>query len=394
MSYFLAKRFIKDYQNTENPAVRSAYGKLAGWVGIVCNVVLCTGKFIAGVLSGSVSITADAVNNLSDASSGIISLLGFRLSEKSADEEHPFGHARYEYIAGFIVAVVILLIGGELLKSSVTKIISPSPVEYSGLSIAVLAASIAVKLGMAAYYSKTARLINSGTLKASAADSRNDVISTAAVLAAAFVSRFTSLELDGIMGALVAVFILYSGAGLVREAMSPLLGKAPDPQLVEALRKRILSQEGVLGAHDLMLHDYGAARKFASVHVEVSAEMSLTEGHEIADRIERDILNAGVNLTVHIDPLSPDSEAGEARRCLEEIVRRIDERLSVHDVRLVPCADYTRCVFDCVVPSGFGMSEVNLNAEIERFLRLSHPDYRCFITFDSSFAPIQRESED
>ena len=390
MTKLLARIFIKDYENTESPAVRSAYGKMSGWVGIVCNILLCAGKFFAGILSGSVSITADAVNNLSDASSSIISLLGFKLSEKSADEEHPYGHARYEYLAGLLVALFILLIGAELLKSSAVKIFNPEPVEFTIVSVVVLAASIIVKFLMMAFYKSTARLIDSETLNAAAADSRNDVITTAAVLTSVIVSNFTPLELDGIMGALVALFIIYSGIGLVRDAISPLLGKAPDEKLVEDIRGAILSHKGVLGAHDLMIHDYGPAQKFASVHVEVAAETSLLDGHEIADSIENEFREKGLNMTVHIDPRATDGEAGEAHRCLEEIVRGIDERLSVHDVRLIPCGDHTRCVFDCVVPSGVGLSEGELKEEITRFLQQEHPDYRCSITFDSSFAPIQR----
>lgn len=369
---------------------RTEMGKKAGIVGIICNGVLCGGKFAAGILSGSVSITADAVNNLSDASSSIVNLLGFKLSEKSADEEHPYGHARYEYLAGFIVAMLILLIGAELLRSSIGRIIHPEPVEFTLLSVAALVISIAVKLFMAGFYSATAKKISSDALRASAADSRNDVISTSAVLIAAVISHFSGFELDGIMGALVAVFILYSGIGIVRDTISPLLGKAPEPELVESIQKRILAHEGVLGAHDLMIHDYGPSRKFASVHVEVSAGTSLVDGHEIADKIEREFYNEGLSMTVHIDPIAEDGETGEVYKRLEEIVAGIDERLSVHDVRLVPCGDYTRCLFDCVVPQGFGMSEEELENEISRFVKLSHPDYRLSVTFDSSFAPIQK----
>ena len=369
---------------------RTSCGKLAGKVGIICNVLLCAFKFAAGVLSGSVSVTADALNNLSDASSGVISLLGFKLAEKNADEEHPYGHARYEYLAGFMVSVLVLVIGAELLQSSVARIISPEPVEFTALTLAVLGVSILVKLWMMAFYKKVGRRIDSETLAASAADSRNDVISTAAVLAAALLSRFTAINADGVMGAAVAVFIIVSGIGLLRDAISPLLGKAPDPALCESIRQQILAHDGVLGTHDLMLHDYGPGRRFASVHVEVAADTPLIESHETADSIERDFAAQGLGMTVHIDPvMTDDSAAGEARRELCEIVRMIDGRLSVHDVRLVPCAEHTRCVFDCVVPHGTGLSEQQLREEIGRFMRAKHPDYVCSIRFDSSFAPIQ-----
>lgn len=390
----LAKLFIKDYQNTSNPAVRAAYGKLSGFMGIICNVVLCTGKFFAGVISGSVSITADALNNLSDAASGIISLIGFKLAEKHADAEHPYGHARYEYLAGFLVSVLIMLIGGELLKSSIEKIINPTDVEFGAVSCAVLAASIIIKLLMMLFYGKIARLISSDTLRASAADSRNDVISTSAVLAAAIISQFTPLQLDGIMGALVAVFILFSGFGLVRDTMSPLLGKAPEQELVDDIHEKIMAHDGVLGTHDLMIHDYGPGCTFSSVHVEVSAEKTILEGHEIADRIEREFDGTGIHLTVHIDPIEPyDSVTGEAYKRLDEIVREIDPNMSVHDVRLVRCGDYVRCLFDCVIPVGSGISEPKVKAEIERLFAASHPNYRCAITFDRSYAPTRPKSE-
>lgn len=386
MTELLIKLFAK--QGAEE---RTSCGKLAGKVGIICNLLLCAFKFAAGVLSGSVSVTADALNNLSDASSGVINLIGFKLAEKTADEEHPYGHARYEYLAGFMVSVLVMVIGVELLRSSVLRIISPEPVEFSALTMTVLVVSILIKLWMMAFYRKVGRRIDSETLIASAADSRNDVISTSAVLVAAVVSRFTAINADGIMGAAVAVFILFSGFGLLRDAISTLIGKAPDPGLCESIRRQILEYDGVLGTHDLMLHDYGPNCRFASVHVEVAADTSLIDSHETADRIERGFAAQGLGMIVHIDPvLNAGSAAGEARRELSEIVRGIDERLSVHDVRLVRFSDHTRCSFDCVVPRDTGLSEQQLREEIERFMRTKHPDYICCIDFDSSFAPIQR----
>ncbi len=395
MTKLLIKLFVKDNKNIGSPAVRSAYGKMAGKVGIACNVLLCAIKFIAGMITGSVSITADAANNLSDASSSIISLFGFKLAEKSADKEHPYGHARYEYLAGFLVAVLILVIGVELLRSAAEKIFNPSEVEYSSAAMAVLVISILVKLWMALFYTKISRLIGSDTLKAAAADSRNDVISTLAVLAAAVISLFTEVELDGIMGALVAVFILYSGLGLVKDAMNPLLGKAPEPELVEQIHEKIMSYGGVLGAHDLMIHDYGPGRQFASVHVEMPAEKTAMECHEVIDKIERDFLRSGLNMLVHLDPIvTEDKGVGHINKALSEIVREIDGRLSVHDVRLVPCEGKTRVIFDVVVPPDFDMEEGALKEEISRFVRVSHPDYTCIITVDSSFAPIPKSGSD
>lgn len=371
---------------------RAHYGKVAGLVGIVCNTLLCIGKFIAGVMSGSVSITADAANNLSDASSSVISLIGFRLSEKRPDEEHPYGHARYEYIAGFVVAILVIVIGVELFRSSIERIITPQPVEFSIVSVIVLSVSIVVKLGMMIFNTSMGKRIDSQTLIATAADSRNDCITTAAVLAAAIISHFANVQLDGIMGTLVAAFILYSGAGLVRDAMNPLLGNAPDPKLVESIREKILTYPGVLGTHDLIVHDYGHGRKFATVHVEMAAEENVIESHNVIDSIERDFLHdMGLNMLVHFDPVVTESSAvNDFRRELDEIVRLIDQRLTVHDLRVVPSDVDTRLIFDVVVPKDFGMSEQELKDEITRFVRQRRGDCSCVITVDTSFAPIQK----
>lgn len=395
MLKLLSRLFIKDSENTASPTVRAAYGKMAGYVGIACNLMLCAGKFLAGLISGSVSITADAMNNLSDASSSIISLIGFKLSEKTADREHPYGHGRYEYLAGFMVAALVIVIGAELLRDSVVKIIAPTEVEFGVISVAALGVSIAVKLWMMLFYGKISRKIGSETLKAASADSRNDVISTAAVLAAFIIAHFSGLQLDGIMGALVALFIIFSGIGLIREAMSPLLGKAPDEDTVERIRARIMSYESVLGTHDLMIHDYGPGRQFASAHVEVSADMTLTECHEIIDRIERDFLAEGLNMLVHPDPIvGDDSETGQINAELGRIVRGIDERISVHDVRAVPCSNETKVIFDCVVPIDCGIEEHTLTEEITRFLRLKFPDCRPVISYDYGYAAIPKTEQE
>lgn len=394
MTELLTKLFIKNGGSTDAPAVRSAYGKMAGKVGIFCNILLCIGKFFAGVISGSVSVTADAVNNLSDASSSLISLLGFKLAERSADAEHPYGHGRYEYLAGFIVAALIMVIGGQLLRDSIMKIINPNDVEFGIVPLAVLVLSILVKLWLMTFYKKIGRKIGSETLIAAAADSRNDVISTAAVLSALIVSHFCSVELDGIMGAAVAVFILYSGIGLVKDALDPLLGKAPSSELVEEIRLKILSYGGILGTHDLMIHDYGPGRQFASVHVEVPAEMSLVECHELIDNIERDFLRSGLNMLVHPDPIvSGNSEAGQLIEELNKIVGEIDERISVHDVRVVRCPDVEKVIFDCVLPQDSSLNEAELTEEITRFLRVKRPDCRCVITYDSGYASIPKSAD-
>lgn len=385
MTNFLIRLFIKNRGETENPTVRAAYGKLAGKVGIACNLLLCVGKFIAGIVSGSLSISADAVNNLSDASSSIISLIGFKLSEKSADKEHPYGHGRYEYLAGFMVAALIIVIGAELLRDSIMKIISPTEVQFGILPIVVLSVSILTKLWMMIFYLSIAKRISSDALKTSAADSRNDVFSTAAVLAALVISHFTGFELDGIMGAVVAVVILISGIGLVREAINPLLGKAPSKETVEEIRRKILSYNGVIGTHDLMIHDYGPGRTFASVHVEVPAEMPLIECHDIIDEIERDFLAHGMNMLVHPDPVSAESSLS-----LDEIVRAIDERISVHDIRTIGAPTPSKVIFDCVLPPELSGKKAEIKHTVTERLREKFPGCEAVITFDEGYASIPK----
>ena len=371
---------------------RARCGRLAGWVGIICNILLSAGKFIAGNLSGSVSITADALNNFSDASSSLISLIGFQLSEKRPDAEHPYGHARYEYISGFVVAILIIVIGIELLRSGIERIITPQPVDFSIVAIVVMLVSIAVKFGMMIFDRSMGRRIDSKTLISAAADSRNDCIVTAAVLAAGILSHRTGVQLDGVMAVLVAGFILFSGAGLVRDTMDPLLGNAPSPEMVGKIREKILSYPGVLGTHDLIVHDYGHGRKFATVHVEMAAENDVIKSHEIIDDIERDFLREGINMLVHFDPVVTDGSAtGEVRRELDRIVRLIDSRLSIHDLRLMNCGERTIAYFDVVAPKELGMNESELREEISRFAAQKYPDMRCEITLDNSFAAIPPE---
>lgn len=393
MTDFLIRKFIKNYENIQDMEVRGAYGKFSGAVGIVCNGVLCIGKMLVGLISGSVSITADAVNNLSDASSSVISLLGFKLAGRPADREHPYGHGRYEYLSGLMVALLIMVIGVELLKSSVDKILHPAPVEFSWLSMGVLIFSILLKTWMMFFNNKMGRKINSGTLFATAADSRNDVITTSAVLVAALISNYTSLELDGYMGAAVALFILYSGFGLVRDTLDPILGRAPEPETVEAIRKKIMSYDGVLGTHDLMVHDYGPGRQFASVHVEMAAETDAIESHDIIDNIERDFMkNDGINMLVHYDPISTrDSETGEMREWISENIKSIDKRLTIHDLRLVKGRTHTNVIFDCVAPLDLKINEEELKDRIGSIISDRYPNYYSVITVDRSYAPVAAE---
>ena len=390
MQNWLVKKFVHDYENVHDINVRASYGKLSGKVGIFCNAFLFAVKFIMGTISGSVSIAADAVNNLSDAASSVISLIGFKMAEKPADEDHPYGHARYEYLSGLTVAVMIILIGFELFKTSFDKVIHPSTVDFSIALVIVLAVSILIKLWMALFNKSLGKKINSSALEATAADSRNDVISTSAVLVAAVISHFFKINLDGYMGIAVAVFILYSGIGLVKDTLDPLLGKAPEPELVDYIQKKILSYDGVLGTHDLMIHDYGPGRKFASVHVEMAAEGDVLKSHDVIDNIERDFLSKdNLNIIVHYDPIvTKDDIVNDFRSWLMEQVKSIDPHLSIHDLRIVPGNSHTNLVFDCVMPHCINMSPSELKAEIRRLVNIKYPNYYCIITIDSSYAAM------
>ncbi len=389
----LIKFFVKNSNDTSNKDVRTAYGKLGGGVGIVCNLILFVAKIIVGTLSGSVSITADAVNNLSDASSSIMSILGFKLASKPADADHPYGHARYEYLSGLMVALFIMLIGFELLKSSIGKIIEPTAVAFNWVTIAILAATVFVKLWLSLFNKSIGKRINSSTLIATAADARNDVIATSAVIISMIVSNYTSLELDGYVGTAVAIFILYSGFGLVRDTLDPILGHAPDPEFVEEIRKKIMSYPGVLGTHDLMVHDYGPGCQFASVHVEVAAEDDVIEMHDMIDNIERELsVEFGLHLVIHMDPIvTSDEKVNEMRHRLAEEVAKINSELTIHDLRVVVGPTHTNLVFDCVVPHGFKMSNTELREKISAAAKAINETYICVITIESSYAALPRE---
>ena len=358
MTKLLLRLFVKD---PDTPDGRARVGSLAGTVGIVCNLLLFLGKITAGLLSGSVAIAADGWNNLSDAASSIVTLVGFRFSRKPADAHHPYGHARAEYLSGLCVAVLILFIGVELAKSSLGKIFAPEPVELTAVTIFVLVGSIAMKLWMALFVGKLGKLIGSKTLEATSADSRNDVITTSAVLVSCLIGRFFGVDIDGWSGLAVAAFILWSGYGIARETMSTLLGEQ-DRELAEKLTALVLRHRGILGIHDLMIHDYGPGRCFASAHVELSAEEDPLVCHEIIDHLECDALRElNVHLVIHHDPVAVnDAEWGRLRSIVEEVATGVDARLSVHSFRLVRGRGMPRLVFDLAVPYGMDQEAVRL----------------------------------
>ncbi|MBP3883352.1 MAG: cation transporter [Olsenella sp.] len=389
MTDWLVRHFIRNADDTASPAVRDSYGTMAGIVCIVCNVLLCVAKGTIGLIAGSVSIVADAVNNLSDATSNIVSLVGFRLASKPADDNHPYGHGRIEYLAGTIVSALIIVVGLELVRSSIIKIVHPSPTEFSPAVVAILVASIAVKAWMAHFNRTLGKRIGSVTLEATAADSRNDVVSTSAVLVAAAISHATGFDLDGWVGIVVGLFIVLSGARLTQDTISPLLGNAPDPALVRRIHDTIMAAPGVLGTHDLMVHDYGPGRKFASAHVEMPAEMDPLESHEVLDAIERHFADKEhLPLVLHCDPIVTDDPAlRDMQHWLSEQVKSIDARLTIHDLHAERVDDGAsmRVSLDCVRPRGCTLSDDELREGIAALVAARYPNAICTVTIDSDY---------
>lgn len=365
--------------------IRARIGKLSGAVGIICNCLLAAGKLIVGHMTSSMSITADGLNNLSDGASSIVTLLGFKLAEKPADRKHPYGHARIEYIAGLTVAVMILFIGLELGKSSVEKLINPEPIEFSFTAVWVLCASILVKLFMMLFNLKMGRRINSNALLATAADSRNDVMTTSAVLAASIVEHLYDVRIDGVMGIAVSLFILYSGIKLAGETMSPLLGEGANPELQKQITDYINGCPMVLGCHDLMVHDYGPGRRYASIHVEIDKNEDPMACHARIDRMERECLkNYGTHLVIHYDPVvTDDPEVNSTKRLVNTIIKVRDGRLTIHDFRMVDDGESVKMSFDMILPEDLRGQEQSIKETVEKALNsLDSKKYYADITFD------------
>lgn len=395
MIELLARRLIRDHDHVNDPAVRRAYGVLCGCAGIALNLLLFAGKCLAGLISGSIAITADAFNNLSDAGASVVTLLGFKLAAQRPDRDHPFGHGRMEYVSGLVVSMVILLMGVELAKTSVEKILEPQPVEFSPLVAVILAVSIAVKLYMSHYNRAIGRKIGSAAMAATAADSLSDSLATTAVLLSTLAGHFWNVNIDGWCGAAVACFILWAGVKAAKETIDPLLGQPPSPEFVSQIQEIVLRHREITGIHDLMVHDYGPGRQFASVHVELAAEGDVMASHELIDDIERDFLkNDRLPVVIHFDPIvTSDAQVGDMRRWLAEAVKTIDPSLSIHDLRMVPGVNHTNVIFDCVTPPGFAMSSARLKDAIARLVSEKDPSYRCVITVETSFAAVPRTGE-
>lgn len=386
MTKLLLWLFIKDADKTEDLSVRSSYGKLAGITGTVCNVLLFLAKLTAALVSGSISILADAINNLSDAGSSIITFFGFRMAGKEADAEHPYGHARMEYLSALAIAALILLVGVELFKSSFGCILSPKSVKLTYMTVGILVLSIAVKFWMMRFAKYLGNRIQSTALLAVSADSRNDVLSTAVVIVSALIEHYTSWRLDGWIGLGLALFILRNGFQIGKETVNALLGQAPDPQLVKMVANEILAHEKVLGIHDLMVHDYGPGRRFASVHVEMDCKEPVLGCHDIIDEIERDFLKKfNIHLVIHYDPVvSDDKELNRMRGLVSEELKKIDRRLSLHDFRMVRGPHHTNLIFDVSVPFDLMKDKAELKKKIDDCVQFQDHKYYAVVTFEAA----------
>lgn len=387
MVTFLSKLFVKDYENYSEPSVRKAYGKLAGMVGIISNLVLCTMKILIGIFANSIAIIADGVNNLADASSSVITLLGFKLASMPEDKDHPYGHARYEYLTGLLISVLILVVGFQLLKSSFVKVLNPDPLEFSWVTVIVLVIAIALKIWQAIFNISIGKKINSLALMATGTDSRNDVISTCAVLAGIIIGKLTGIQLDGIIGCLVALFILWSGIQLIRETISPLLGEAPDEELVRDIQTLVLKEERVLGTHDLIVHNYGPGKVFASIHIEVDSRGSIMEIHEMIDDIEMMVKNElNIEFVAHMDPIELDNPiVDNIYRIVASAIQQMDGVLGIHDLRVVPGKEHTNVIFDVVISTECKMPKDQIHCELEGVIRMIDPKYNLVANFDLAY---------
>jgi cation diffusion facilitator family transporter len=384
MSEFLIQLLVKDYKKTDTPLVRECYGKMAAVVGIATNLVLFTVKVLLGMFANSVAILADAVNNLSDSASSLILLIGFYLSGRPADTEHPYGHARMEYIAGLVVSFSIVLLGFQLGISSWKKMLAPEPILFSGLLAASLFAAILGKFWQSRFYQLVGTRIDSVALKAASEDSRNDILATSAVLVSALLGAYAGVQIDGLMGLLVALFIVYSGFKLVSDTMTPLLGMAPKPELINAIKAKVLSYEHVLGLHDLTLHSYGGNRCYASLHCEVDAAADIMESHELIDQIERDFFNdMGIRMVIHMDPvIANDSKAKALQEKVCAMLKNISPLLKMHDFRVVWGRNLTKVIFDIEVPYDYTLADEDLLALVEERLQEMNPTYHAILRID------------
>ena len=383
---FIIKKFI-DKKGLGAREKRLRFGTVGGACGIAVNVLLALSKAAAGLIFHSIALVADAANNMTDAASSIITLIGFKLSGKKPDSEHPYGHGRVEYISGLIMSFIVLLLGLSLVKSSVQRILAPEPSEFSWLTITVLIVSICAKLWLSVFYKKFQKLTGSATFAAASADSRNDVITTLAVLLSTVIYAVSEFNIDGYTGAIVSVFIIISGIGLIRETLDPLLGQPPEKELVEEIYSRTMSHRGVIGIHDLVVHNYGPGRIFASLHAEVPANADMLESHDMIDNIEQEFKNEmGLEMVIHIDPvITDDPYVSHLKSEMISVINRIDNRLTLHDFRVVKGPTHANVIFDVVVPRDMGFTDKELKEKIDEMFRINNDNCNTVITFDRSY---------
>lgn len=387
MTNMLIKFFIKNSEETNNPSVREKYGMLSGGVGIFCNILLFIGKLSVGLISASISIMADAFNNLSDAASSVVTLVGFKMAGRPADDQHPFGHGRIEYISGLIISTVVMMMGLEFVKSSIEKIINPSSIEIGMYSIIILLMSILLKLWMSIFNKKIGDRINSSTIKAISMDSLADVAATATALIGAIISYMCGVYVDGYAGVLVALFIIYTGFTTARETLSPLLGQAPDKEFVDKIEKKVLSYDNIVGVHDLIVHNYGFNNSLVSLHAEVPCDINILKIHETIDTVERDIKkDFNCDIVIHMDPIATDDNAvNSVKYEIESIVKSIDERLNIHDFRMVQADSFTNLIFDLVVPHMFELKDDEIESIINEKIIALNSSYRLVLNIDKYF---------
>ena len=394
MTEFLVRHFIKDYNDVEQVSVRTAYGVLASIVGICCNVFLFAVKFIIGLVVHSVSVTADAFNNLSDAGSSIISFVGVKMAEKPADADHPFGHGRIEYIAALVVSFLVLEVGFTFLKDSIGRIRNPEELNFQAVSVVILLLSVAVKLWLGLFNRKLGEKINSKVMMAVFTDSMGDVITTGATIVSILFFAVTGINIDGIVGAGVALVVMWAGVGIARDTLEPLIGEAIDPEVYEKIKCFVESYDGIEGTHDLIVHNYGPGRSMASIHAEVPNDVDIEKSHEIIDRIERDAgKKLGIFLVIHMDPVEmKDARVLEIRRKTEELLAEINPACSIHDFRVVHGEEQTNLIFDMVIPIEYDEdTRKELTRRLKESLKAADPRYECVITVDYDYVAKQED---
>ncbi len=385
---FLVHKFVKDYENTENAKVRTSYGVMASMVGIFCNILLFAGKFTVGLVLHSVSVLADAFNNLSDAASSVIGFVGVKMASKPADQDHPFGHGRIEYIAALIVSFLVIEVGLSFLKTAVGKIREPEELAFSTVSVMVLLASIGVKLWMAYFNRKLGKRIHSSVMMATATDAMGDVVTTSATVLSLLFCRFTGINIDGFVGVAVALVVMWAGVGIARDTLEPLIGKAVDPELYRQITDFVESYEGILGSHDLIVHNYGPTRSLASIHAEVPNDVNIEISHEIIDKIEREAAKKlGIFLVIHMDPVEVrDDRVTNVRMKVTDVLKEIDDRLTLHDFRLVDGEQQINLIFDVVVPFAYQGAELKqLKEDISERVSLLDTRYQCVMTMEKGY---------